>query len=86
MVLERAGDGMAKGGKQMTPDLLTTADAATLLGLSLRRTQHLVRSGRLKARRVGPIYLLAKADVIAYKPMPQGWPAGRKRGPRKGKK
>jgi len=69
----------------MTPDLLTTADAATLLGLSLRRTQHLVRSGRLKARRVGPIYLLAKADVAAYKPLPQGWRKGRKRGPRKGK-
>ena len=63
-------------------DLLTTADAATLLGLSLRRTQHLVRSGRLKARRVGPIYLLAKADVIAYKPLPQGWRKGRKRGPK----
>ncbi len=64
-------------------DHLTTADAATLLGLSLRRTQHLVRSGRIKARRVGPIYLLSRADVDAYKPLPQGWPAGRKRGPKR---
>ena len=62
---------------------LTTADAATLLGLSLRRTQHLIASGRLKARRVGPIYLINKADVAAYKPLPQGWRKGRKRGPKK---
>jgi len=59
--------------------LLSTPEVADRLGINRRRVLALIDSGRLPARRVGRSYAVTEADLIAYRPRPRGWPAGRPR-------
>ena len=43
--------------------MLTTAEAAVLLGVSLQHVRYLIRRGTLSARRVGRDWLLTRAAV-----------------------
>lgn len=61
-------------------NLLTTAQAAERLGVSVRRVQALIAADRLRSIRYGKVYLLLESDVKRFKPQPPGWKKGRKRG------
>lgn len=57
---------------------ITTQDAAEELGVSIRRVQALIASGRLPAQRVGSgvraIYLIARADLDSVRNRKPGRP------------
>ncbi len=55
-------------------DLLTTAQAGTALGIGPSRVQQLVRAGRIKARRIGRMYLIRRADLAPVMSRPAGRP------------
>lgn len=56
--------------------MLTTAQAAVLLGLSRRQVQHLCRTGTIAAKRHGRDWILTRAAVEQARTRPApGWPA-----------
>jgi excisionase family DNA binding protein len=57
--------------------MLTIAEAATRLGIDPSRVRLLVRQGRIQARRFGRAWMIAEADLDAYRPRPQGRPGHR---------
>ena len=59
---------------------MTTAEAATELGVSVRRVQALIRAGRLAATKAGRDWLIASKDLATVRERPPGWKKGRKRG------
>lgn len=55
----------------MARDIISTAEAAVSLGVSVRRVQAMIRAGRLKASRLGRDWLIersALAEVRTRKP------------------
>lgn len=62
-------------------ELLSTSEAAALLGLSRQRVLQFISAGRLPAQMVGRQYVIRRADLEAFasQPRPTGWPAGRSR-------
>ena len=61
---------------------LTAGEAASLLGISRSRVLHLVRTGRIEARRIGErMYLLESKDVAAYAASPARKLYSPRRGP-----
>ncbi|MBM7091038.1 helix-turn-helix domain-containing protein [Streptomyces sp. S12] len=56
-----AGEGAASVGE------VTAADAAELLGCSPRYVRRLAGSGRVAARRAGPVWLIDRASLDAYR-------------------
>lgn len=44
-------------------ELLTTAEAADRLGLTVRAVQKMIEAGRLEARRVGRDYIISAASL-----------------------
>jgi len=44
-------------------ELLTTAEAAERLGLTVRAVQKMIEAGRLEARRVGRDYIISAASL-----------------------
>lgn len=52
----------------MSTELLTTAEAATRLGLTVRAIQKMIEGGRLPARKVGRDYLI---DPSALEDIPK---------------
>lgn len=63
--------------------MLTTAQAAAILGVSPRRVLALIESGRLPAQKVGRDWIIQESDLEAVKDRREGWPKGK---PRKGDK
>lgn len=64
----------------MAAAYISTAEAATLLGVSRRRVQRLAQQGRLAAIPMGQRTIaISRASVLAFEPEPEGWPKGRKR-------
>ena len=55
------------GGNIVTEGWITTGEAAELTGYHLKHVQRLARQGKVKARRVGAIWLVSRADLLAYK-------------------
>jgi excisionase family DNA binding protein len=57
-------------------DLITTQEAAEVLGVTPRRVLTLIRSGRLPARTIGNsrLHLIARADLELVKVRPNGRP------------
>lgn len=55
-------------------ELLTTAEAAEKLGLTVRAVQKMIESGRLQAKRVGRDYIISAASL---KNIERKSPAGR---------
>ncbi len=64
----------------MSTDLLTTAQAAGRLGLTVRAIQKMIEAGRLEARKVGRDYLI---DPSALENIPRQAPG---RPPKAGKR
>lgn len=61
-------------------ELLSTAEAGELLGVSQRRAIQLIESGRLPATRVGKSYIVNRADLAKVRHRKPGRPAGKKKG------
>jgi excisionase family DNA binding protein len=59
--------------------LLSTREAAELLGLSPNRVRQLISSGQIPAHRVGRAYVLLEEDVRCF----AGQPPGRRGRPRR---
>lgn len=53
---------------------MTTKEAAALLGISPRRVQALIKSGRLPAKRIGRDWHIKPKDVDALQHRPTGRP------------
>ena len=66
----------------MAEKLLTTLDAAAILGCSPAHVRWLIRAGKLPRRALGRDYFLTRAEVDRYRP---AHPAGRPRGKTKEK-
>jgi len=49
-------------------DLITAAEAATLLHLHVKRVQHLARTGQLPATRFGHKWLFSRSKLLATTP------------------
>ena len=57
--------------KMPTGDWISVTDAAEILGLTRRRVHDIIKDGRLKPTRVGSVYLLLRADVVAFGKAPR---------------
>lgn len=55
-------------------DLISSKDAAEKLGLSLRRVQALITSGRLPAQKIGNSYIVREKDLELVKDRTPGRP------------
>jgi excisionase family DNA binding protein len=55
-------------------DILNTEEAAARLGVSARRVQQLIKSGRLPAREFGGSYMIAAGDLKLVEDRPPGRP------------
>lgn len=60
-------------------DHLTTTQAAAELGISPRRVRSLLQAGRLAGEMVAGVWLVTRASVEKWRPLPQGWQKGRRR-------
>lgn len=61
-------------------DVLTTREAAEVLGVGVRRVLQYIADGRLRARRVGRlVWLVRRADLALVRHLPRGRPP--KKGP-----
>lgn len=60
--------------------LLTTAEAARILGLHRSRVQALAKSGQLKAQKHGRDYLIRAADLASVERRPVGRPRKEREG------
>jgi excisionase family DNA binding protein len=58
-------------------NLLTTKQVAERLGITIRRIQALVTSGRLPANKFGRDYLIKEADLKLIKNRKPGRPKGK---------
>jgi excisionase family DNA binding protein len=56
-------------------NLITTADAAAKLGISVDRVQALIRAGRLPAARFGRAYMINEKDLAKVQDRKPGRPA-----------
>lgn len=65
----------------MDNELLTTAQAAERLSVSVRRVQKLIQAGRLPANRLGRDYVILAADLESFAALerPTGYPKDRPR-------
>lgn len=57
---------------------LTVTEAAKELGCTKEYITRLIRQGRLKAERAGPIWLVSQRSLAAYTPAHQGPRGSRK--------
>jgi molybdopterin-binding protein len=57
--------GIAHGRIIRMDDLITAAEAATLLHLHVKRVQHLARAGQLPATRFGHKWLFSRSKLLA---------------------
>ena len=53
-------------------DLLTTAQAAAIKGVSHGRIKQLVVAGRIPAMKIGRDNLIRRADLDRFQPLPRG--------------
>jgi len=72
----------------MSADLLTTAEAADRLELTVRAVQKMIEAGRLEARKVGRDYLIDPAALSNIPKQAAGRPskASTKKAAKKGRK
>ena len=54
--------------------LLSTPEAAAVLGVTVARVQQLIWSGRLPAQKVGRDYVIQESDLESVKERPTGRP------------
>jgi len=58
----------------MMPNHFTTTEAAARLGLTPRRVRALCAAGHLPAAKVGRDWIIAQADLDAFRPRKAGRP------------
>lgn len=58
-------------------DLISSKEAAEKLGLSLRRVQALITSGRLPAQKIGNSYVVNEKDLELVKERMPGRPSAK---------
>lgn len=58
----------------MTDDFFTMADAAQVKGVSYHTVSRAARKGTIVTHRVGRAYLIARADLEAWRPMKERAP------------
>ena len=68
----------------MSDELLTTSEAAAVLGLTVRAVQKMIENGRLEARKAGRDYLINRNALENIPKQVQGRPP--KSSKKKGKK
>jgi excisionase family DNA binding protein len=51
---------------------LTVIQAAAILGLTPGRVRHFIADGRLRSKRVGPMYLVREADLAGIEKFKRG--------------
>ena len=66
----------------MAEDWLTVRQAADLVNYHIEHIRRLIRAGKVKARRLGPLWLVSRTDLLAYVRRAEKW--GEKRGPKPG--
>lgn len=66
----------------MAEDWLTTEQAAELSGYHTNYIRRLIREGRVKARKFGPVWQVHRESLLAYVHMAEK--LGEKRGPKRG--
>jgi len=65
----------------MPEDWLTTEQAAEVSGYHPDHIRRLIRAGRLKARKFGPVWQVGRIDLLAY--LREVKQSGKKRGPQR---
>lgn len=55
-------------------DLVSTKEASEKLGLSIRRVQALITSGKLPAQKIGNSYVVKESDLQLVEDRPTGRP------------
>jgi excisionase family DNA binding protein len=60
-------------------DRLSTAQAASALGVTPERVLQFIRAGRLPAVKIAGVWLLEPGAVARFQPRPIGYPRGRPR-------
>ena len=60
------------------PDIIGTADAAALLGLTQDHLKLLARTKKIPSTKIGKTYFFSRDDVKKYKPGPVGRPKKQK--------
>ena len=55
-------------------DLLSTVDVAAELGITVTRVNVLIREGRLKAERIGKVWIIRRGDLDPVRDRPHGRP------------
>lgn len=55
-------------------DLISTKEASEKLGLSIRRVQALITSGKLPAQKIGNSYVVKESDLQLVEDRPTGRP------------
>ena len=60
-------------------DLISSKEAAEKLGLSIRRVQALITSGRLPAQKIGNSFVVREKDLELVKERKPGRPANQKK-------
>lgn len=63
-----------------TTNLLSTADVAAELGVTIRRVQQLIKAGRLKATLIGRMLLVERKHLDACRDRAPGRPRTKKDG------
>lgn len=58
----------------MIDDLLTRAEAAAILGVSIQRVDQLRRAQKISARKLGSIWVFTKANIEAHRDTAKGKP------------
>lgn len=59
-------------------DIVTTAQAAKALGISIVRVQQLINAGRLPAQKLGRYYVIRRKDLALVKVRKVGRPRKKK--------
>lgn len=56
---------------------LTTKQVAAQLGITPRRVRQYIKSGRLKAKKIGRDYIVSSRQLDAFTPRPPGRPTSK---------
>lgn len=59
--------------------VLTTRQAAEILGVNDSRVRQLILRGRLKAEKFGSVWMIREEDLELVKDRPTGYPKGKPR-------
>jgi excisionase family DNA binding protein len=65
---------MKKSDSSDTPDFLSVAQSAEVLGVTRQRVHDLIKNGQIVARKLGRYYYIEAIEVERYRNQPSGKP------------